>query len=810
MRKLIRLVFNFIKKYILAVINIKNIVFLIKRFIILGINVSILFEIEVLKLKKLFYLLIISFCLFLVACGDEDSKTPVEEVPSEEITELPPTYNEPTVIPPATDSIPTPPPAGGDDVSDITMVTFEGIVTDYDGNTYSIECKNVPEGVEVTYIGNDVSEVGEHEVIAILTDSEGNELGTLTAYIIIRNVMLNVPVLSIDEFGNVTWESVEKATHYNYVINDGEVLSTTLQTITLTNEQTISVQAANSDNVSNWSYAVTYFDASAIVEKPTEYVYVKFHDSNIETVKMIAGNKVDRPVTPVKANYTFDNWYADPFYQEVFDFNQEIYSNTIIYANYIPSDLVNDTYFWIKGSPLMSSSVMSSGTASDWHFIPLSVNTLNTTFKEFYATVTVTGATETAPCAFIVMDGFSNDSGRTYWKNGDSDFTINSDGVYNIYFSTEHQYSANIHVYVEQAANQASTLSYEEMGIGLNTPVVSVDSTSNVASWQKVANAFSYEVIIDNNNAVVTSNLSIALPKGSHITVRAVSKDKVSNWSLPKANREVIIEEPVETSASVYFSGYESYIVDLNTTVYAPVEPTLDGYTFGGWYLDVATTLPVTFPYTVTENIVFYPKWIYNDLDYATKVYFNLVTESGTVVKGFTWNLDNYTFVEYESGAVTLEANTNYYVISTSDPTVKYGPYTVSSTGGYKLYFSEDNLWDGKNIYIAATTTKFYITNNKRWGDTLYVYLWNSSTGKPAATWPGVALTKLETNGYGEDIYVLEVDLSLYDMFIISHGSNGVAVSQTIDLKFSDYTTNGFWFKDKNASGKYEVGTWNK
>ena len=130
------------------------------------------------------------------------------------------------------------------------------------------------------------------------------------------------------------------------------------------------------------------------------------------------------------------------------------------------------------------------------------------------------------------------------------------------------------------------------------------------------------------------------------------------------------------------------------------------------------------------------------------------------------------------------------------------------------MYFSEDNLWDGINIYIAKTTKTIYFTNNKHWTDTIYAYVWNDSTGERLDNWPGVEMEYVETNSYGEEIYKIEVNLSKYDHIIISHGSyqNGdfKLSSQTIDLKLSDYDNNAFYVTSKNSEGKYDVGTWNK
>ena len=452
---------------------------------------------------------------------------------------------------------------------------------------------------------------------------------------------------------------------------------------------------------------------------------------------------------------------------------------------------------------------MSAGTDSDWHFMPLKFNKNNTTFKEFYTTVTVTGATSTNPAAFIIMDGFSDDSGRTYWKNNGKDFTITRDGVYNIYFTVESEYASNINARYEVITNSVSDIKYENK-VTLITPIVTVNSEYNIASWNRIGRAKSYEVIIDNGLPINITQTTITLNKGSHITVRAVGTDEYSNWSIPKANiNHIVINHNKDNTRSVYFVGYDSYNVELNTQVNKPNDPILDNYTFGGWYTDYNCTVEVVFPYTVTSNVVFYPKWI-TDTDFETKIYYNLVTESGEYIKGLTWNIDNYTFDEYETGVVELTANTIYFIVSTSDETVMYGPYTVGETGKYKMYFSEDNSWDGSNVYITKADTRIYFTDVKGWTDTIYAYVWNSGSGEYDHAWPGVVMTFLEINGQGQEVYYIDVDLTLYDRIIFSHGSNGTVVTQTIDVTLAEGTVNGYYVTENKTNGKYGILTYKR
>ena len=104
---------------------------------------------------------------------------------------------------------------------------------------------------------------------------------------------------------------------------------------------------------------------------------------------------------------------------------------------------------------------------------------------------------------------------------------------------------------------------------------------------------------------------------------------------------------------------------------------------------------------------------------------------------------------------------------------------------------------------------RIYFSDSKRWTDTIYAYVWNSTTGSFSVSWPGAEMTYLETNSYGEEIYYIDVDLSLYDMIIFSHGSDRIVVTQTIDISLTTYTNNGFYVTDK-VNGKYEIGTYSR
>ena len=56
--------------------------------------------------------------------------------------------------------------------------------------------------------------------------------------------------------------------------------------------------------------------------------------SSIEPQEVLSGEVIDEPVPPVKDNKTFDKWYIDSSFSEVFEFDEPIYENITIYAKY--------------------------------------------------------------------------------------------------------------------------------------------------------------------------------------------------------------------------------------------------------------------------------------------------------------------------------------------------------------------------------------------------------------------------------------------------------------------------------------------
>lgn len=60
--------------------------------------------------------------------------------------------------------------------------------------------------------------------------------------------------------------------------------------------------------------------------------------SYIEPINIKEGNKITRPIDPIKEGFEFVDWYIDGGFEHKFDFNSPIYSDLILYAKYVEED----------------------------------------------------------------------------------------------------------------------------------------------------------------------------------------------------------------------------------------------------------------------------------------------------------------------------------------------------------------------------------------------------------------------------------------------------------------------------------------
>ncbi len=141
----------------------------------------------------------------------------------------------------------------------------------------------------------------------------------------------------------------------------------------------------------------------------------------------------------------------------------------------------------------------------------------------------------------------------------------------------------------------------------------------------------------------------------------------------------------------------------------------------------------------------------------------------------------------YDIGAVKTVTGGQ---LPTTAPTQPYTqPYTQPVTQ------PETQHSDPQNVTL-------YFSNNKSW-DGVNVYMWSDGGGESTA-WPGVAADFVKNNDYGEGIYSVTVDTSVYD-HVIFNGSGG----QTADVDVAEAASMGrglYCLDQQNDDGHYLVG----
>lgn len=155
---------------------------------------------------------------------------------------------------------------------------------------------------------------------------------------------------------------------------------------------------------------------------------------------------------------------------------------------------------------------------------------------------------------------------------------------------------------------------------------------------------------------------------------------------------------------------------------------------------------------------------------------------------------------EYQKFEAVLKSAGYFVVQGGTDEEVQNAINDVKKATEWFSYFVTEVHPEPVTTTVGARIV--YFSNNKGW-NAVNAYCWSTSNNQNNGSWPGVAMTYVETNDMGEQIYSYEVPEGM-NMIIFNNGS-----SQTEDLSLETYTQNGFYL-DSNASGKWTVGQYTR
>ncbi len=133
--------------------------------------------------------------------------------------------------------------------------------------------------------------------------------------------------------------------------------------------------------------------------------------------------------------------------------------------------------------------------------------------------------------------------------------------------------------------------------------------------------------------------------------------------------------------------------------------------------------------------------------------------------------------------------------VTTTWPGIKmYGSagnftFNVPVDSAYTMYKFNNGSGSESNTYylVEPDTTKVYFTNIYGWKN-VYFHAWQ--TGGGGTAWPGLEMTKLETNDQGQDVYVIDVPVNTYNNVIFNNKGAGI---QTATLTLQGIPNEGFY-----------------
>lgn len=408
------------------------------------------------------------------------------------------------------------------------------------------------------------------------------------------------------------------------------------------------------------------------------------------------GNATEPSVKPEREGYTFIGWYAADQYPNGAQFSfttEKITKDTVLFGKLMPKTYII-TYDGngSDGGTVPTPQPKDHGTA-----IILSTNVPTRTGYTFLGW----GMTSTATAAnYQPGDPYSVDGNiKLYavWQKNTYTITFSSGEGYSLHsigsMTVAHGENFEFNLFVDPAYAQ-------------NTPTVYVNTGSINATNPK---------LISTSDAPTDDGAKVYLYRLENVTANTA------------INAEVTTNATYTVTFMTNGTTYQTQQVEFNHKATQPVDPKVEGYTFGGWYKDAGLTTPWDF---ATEKVIG-PTTIYAKLDPITPKITWPTTTTGYTMK-----------VEY-----TKPGDTTAMELTTNGGTVPYNSvvtFTITILDGYdaskmqvginnQLLAPKDKSADGKTYtfeFIAKENTNITVVGVARKTVTI-IYNDNGGYGGP-------------------------------------------------------------------------------
>jgi uncharacterized repeat protein (TIGR02543 family) len=341
--------------------------------------------------------------------------------------------------------------------------------------------------------------------------------------------------------------------------------------------------------------------------------------SAVTAITAAGGAAVTAPTDPTRSGYTFIGWYSDSALTTAYTFTTMPSENITVYAKW--EIIVNNQTitFEENGGSVVADITQEIGSAVT---APTNPTKVGYTFAGWYSdsalTIAYTFSTMPADALTLYAKWTVNNYTITFEENGGSAVTDITqafesavveptaptkegntfDGWYSdVALTTAYTFAtmpaANTTLYAKWTVNNY-TIMFEENGGSAVADLTQAFGSAVVAPVAPTKTGYTFDGWF--SDVDLTTAYTFA-------TMPAVNTTLYAKWTA--ANFTITFEENGGSAVTDINQAFGSAVV-------APTDPTRSGYTFGGWFSDVALTTAYTFATMPSQNTTLYAKWTVN------------------------------------------------------------------------------------------------------------------------------------------------------------------------------------------------------